>query len=92
MPEGCPSCGAAVRAGAKFCGKCGTKVTADASTELVGTPAASSTPQPTQPASSAERRQVTVMFCDLVGSTALSSRMDPEDLRASVLIRLPPPR
>jgi class 3 adenylate cyclase len=29
----------------------------------------------------AERRQVTVMFCDLVGSTALSSRMDPEDLR-----------
>jgi class 3 adenylate cyclase len=30
---------------------------------------------------SAERRQVTVMFADLVGSTALSTRMDPEDLR-----------
>jgi class 3 adenylate cyclase len=30
---------------------------------------------------SAERRQVTVMFCDLVGSTALSTRFDPEDLR-----------
>ena len=30
---------------------------------------------------SAERRQVTVMFCDLVGSTALASRFDPEDLR-----------
>ena len=30
---------------------------------------------------SAERRQVTVMFSDLVGSTALSGRMDPEDLR-----------
>jgi class 3 adenylate cyclase/predicted ATPase len=29
----------------------------------------------------AERRQVTVMFCDLVGSTALSAHMDPEDLR-----------
>jgi predicted ATPase/class 3 adenylate cyclase len=29
----------------------------------------------------AERRQLTVMFCDLVGSTALSARMDPEDLR-----------
>src|SRR6516165_6931746 len=29
----------------------------------------------------AERRQVTVMFCDLVGSTALSASMDPEDLR-----------
>ena len=28
----------------------------------------------------AERRQLTVMFCDLVGSTALSSRLDPEDV------------
>ena len=31
--------------------------------------------------SEAERRQLTVMFCDLVGSTALSHRLDPEDLR-----------
>jgi hypothetical protein len=31
----------------------------------------------------AERRQLTVMFCDLVGSTALSARFDPEDLRES---------
>jgi class 3 adenylate cyclase len=30
---------------------------------------------------SAERRQLTVMFCDLVGSTELSTRLDPEDLR-----------
>ena len=30
--------------------------------------------------SDAERRHLTVMFCDLVGSTALSSRFDPEDL------------
>jgi class 3 adenylate cyclase/tetratricopeptide (TPR) repeat protein len=34
------------------------------------------------PASEAERRQLTVMFCDLVGSTALASKFDPEDLRA----------
>src|SRR5207249_6286689 len=33
------------------------------------------------PEAAAERRQVTVMFSDLVGSTALSARMDPEDLR-----------
>jgi SAM domain (Sterile alpha motif)/Adenylate and Guanylate cyclase catalytic domain len=33
------------------------------------------------PQDAAERRQVTVMFSDLVGSTALSARMDPEDLR-----------
>jgi class 3 adenylate cyclase len=34
-----------------------------------------------RPQDAAERRQVTVMFSDLVGSTALSARMDPEDLR-----------
>ena len=46
------------------------------------------TPLPSEPvtprsamAPEAERRQVTVMFCDLVGSTALSGRLDPEDLR-----------
>ncbi len=33
------------------------------------------------PSVGAERRQLTVMFCDLVGSTALSVRLDPEDLR-----------
>ena len=39
-------------------------------------------PEPSLPtASSAERRQLTVMFCDLVGSTALSARLDPEDMR-----------
>jgi class 3 adenylate cyclase/predicted ATPase len=36
---------------------------------------------PPWPVDAAERRQVTVMFSDLVGSTALSARMDPEDLR-----------
>ena len=33
------------------------------------------------PDDAAERRQLTVMFCDLVGSTALSARLDPEDMR-----------
>ena len=32
----------------------------------------------------AERRQLTVMFCDLVGSTPLSARLDPEDLRGII--------
>ena len=39
------------------------------------------TPEAPQSQDSAERRQVSVMFADLVGSTALSARMDPEDLR-----------
>ena len=38
----------------------------------------------TSPPPSAERRQLTVLFCDLVGSTALSSQLDPEDYRAVV--------
>ena len=51
----------------------------DKSAGLV-TVAAAAPPQPSH-LDAAERRQVTVMFSDLVGSTALSARMDPEDLR-----------
>jgi class 3 adenylate cyclase len=47
------------------------------SIDVAATPAAPSAP----PEDRAERRQVTVMFSDLMGSTALSARMDPEDLR-----------
>lgn len=43
-----------------------------------GTAPASS---PAAPSPGAERRQLTVMFCDLVGSTALAERLDPEELR-----------
>jgi class 3 adenylate cyclase len=46
-----------------------------------GPAAPSATPSTTSAKTDAERRQVTVMFSDLVGSTALSARMDPEDLR-----------
>src|SRR5262245_35793567 len=36
------------------------------------------------PKNAAERRHLTVMICDLVGSTALSARLDPEDMRAVI--------
>jgi class 3 adenylate cyclase/predicted ATPase len=49
-------------------------------THPVTTPAPKEDHSSLAPAS-AERRQLTVMFCDLVGSTALSARLDPEDLR-----------
>ena len=52
---------------------------ADASAKAPPADAPPTTPKPAQ--DTAERRQVTVMFSDLVGSTALSARMDPEDLR-----------
>ena len=56
-----------------------TALRADASVKAPSTGAA---PSPRAfPEDRAERRQVTVMFSDLVGSTALSGRMDPEDLR-----------
>jgi class 3 adenylate cyclase/predicted ATPase len=42
------------------------------------------TPVVTRPTPDAERRQLTVLFCDLVGSTQLSGQLDPEDLRAVV--------
>jgi class 3 adenylate cyclase len=51
--------------------------------EVAGAELTSLQPASTEskPQDSAERRQVTVMFSDLVGSTALSARVDPEDLR-----------
>src|SRR5579863_2962152 len=78
----CPSCGHANATGSKFCAQCGTKFGAPA-------PPAAAAPKPPAPATAAspraaagaERRQLTVMFCDLVGSTALSTQLDPEDLR-----------
>jgi hypothetical protein len=39
---------------------------------------------PARSALEAERRQLTVLFCDLVGSTQLSGQLDPEDLRTVV--------
>jgi class 3 adenylate cyclase len=99
----CPSCGASVAQGAKFCGKCGTALPracsacghtnppddkfcseCGASLSPGSSRAAASTPLPPAKvltATSAERRQITVLFCDLVGSTALASRLDAEDLR-----------
>ena len=49
--------------------------------ELAAAGADRPTSAPPPKPSEAERRQLTVMFCDLVGSTALSRRLDPEDLR-----------
>src|SRR5712691_8456553 len=58
-----------------------TKTPADYQTEqphLHGLPAGVSPPP------EAERRQLTILFCDLVGSTALSRQLDPEDYRTAV--------
>jgi class 3 adenylate cyclase/predicted ATPase len=88
----CASCGATVEAGSKFCDHCGTPLAATLTSTL--SPLASSAPvtaadvsrfaADSKRPSDAERRQLTVMFCDLVGSTELAGRLDPEVLREVV--------
>src|SRR5215472_17543999 len=56
----------------------------DAIAALGAAEAPSSAAPASAAAAEAERRQLTVMFCDLVGSTPLSTRFDPEDMREIV--------
>lgn len=81
-PSVCDACGFANLARATFCAECGANVEAmrPANVPIAraeqGLSAADQNLLP-----SVERRQLTVLFCDLVGSTSLSSRLDPEELR-----------
>jgi len=82
----CTHCGCALAAvcdcchfsnppGSAFCGRCGTRITG---LKAASTSAAHPKDLPSGPG---ERRQLTMLFCDLVGSTWLSERLDPEDMR-----------
>jgi predicted ATPase/class 3 adenylate cyclase len=74
----CPRCGFLNPADFAFCGHCaGSLDTAAAVTDTT----APRRPQATSASAPAERRQLTVLFCDMVGSSALSERLDPEELR-----------
>ncbi|MCP9486825.1 MAG: AAA family ATPase [Gaiellaceae bacterium MAG52_C11] len=75
---GCTECGAELVAGAKFCAQCGTAVALGAATSVPTT-----APQLTGARSLAvnSRRTVTMLFCDVTGSTALGERLDPESMR-----------
>ena len=82
LPRPCPACGHANSVAAKFCAKCGATLTPATSQSAgsLGSPPASTTPA----VSSAELRQLTVMFSDMVGSSALSARLDPEEQRSVI--------
>ncbi len=81
----CPHCGAAVQATFHFCPDCGARL------ERGDTTAAAPAPhmpeelaqklRAASPPALEERKLVTVLFCDLVGSTAIAERMDPEEYR-----------
>jgi class 3 adenylate cyclase len=68
----CPKCTHTNPEGARFCGQCGAPM---------GAPSAGAAGRPAVPDEDyrTERRRLTVMFCDLIGSTVLSTLMDPED-------------
>src|SRR5712692_1987925 len=73
----CPKCGASNHPGERFCGECGTALV-DAAQATV----AEATP--TVVSAAGERRHLTVLFCDLVGSTEIAAQLDPEDWRETV--------
>ncbi|WP_455376294.1 adenylate/guanylate cyclase domain-containing protein [Kaarinaea lacus] len=76
----CPKCQFNNPSDFKFCGNCGTPL--DAGNNTTDNQHSSGTASlGTGDDTHAERRQLTVMFCDVVGSAALSEIIDPEDLR-----------
>ncbi len=75
LPVKCANCGFTNDPGAQYCGGCGNSLA------LAVDPTPVPEARAEREASVAERRQLTVMFSDLVGSTELSTTLDPEDLR-----------
>ena len=70
----CLACGAVCPLDARFCAQCGNRLADLESVEVASRVSSDA----------AERRQITVVFCDLVGSMQLSEQLDPEDLRTAV--------
>ena len=74
MVLACGKCGASNRPGERFCGECGAGLA-----EVAGPKSPEVTP--ITASADGERRHLTVLFCDLVGSTEIASRLDPEEWR-----------
>src|SRR6202158_3989312 len=77
LSTNCATCGALNQPGAKFCDECGAALV-DAAQATV----AEATP--TVVSAAGERRHLTVLFCDLVGSTEIAAQLDPEEWRAII--------
>jgi class 3 adenylate cyclase/predicted ATPase len=72
----CPECGADNPSGKRFCGDCGVALAAPT--------AAVVSRQSTAVSTIAERRHLTIVFCDLVGSTEIAAQLDPEEWREMI--------
>ena len=82
----CRQCGASNEPGEKFCGECGLALDAPVGITL-DAPVGAPMPRPElvpKPEITGERRHLTVLFCDLVGSTAIAAQLDPEEWRETV--------
>jgi len=85
----CPACNANIPQGRKFCGECGyalsgSKETASLKESKHDTQIPESPPEETVPskiAAEGERKHVTVLFSDLTGYTAMSEKLDPEEVK-----------
>lgn len=96
-PLACTNCGSPIEPGFRFCPECGTPAPGETGPAAKSAPttvsehAAHVTPaipetlaakiRATQGVIAGERKLVTVMFCDLVGSTSIAERLDPEEYR-----------
>ena len=69
LANDCPNCQFENPVAFKFCGQCGHSLSDNVDNK------------PSQPVETAERRQLTVMFCDLANSALLSDLLDPEEFR-----------
>ena len=93
LPLGCPACGAPNRTNAKFCNACGvaldqhTQPKVAPSDEAAGAPPvafALGTAVEPQAVPEGERKMVTALFVDIIGSTELGQDLDPEEARAII--------
>ena len=83
METPCPNCATELPPGAKFCFNCGFEIEAGATTDKAGKSAQQVTHEIAEAVTrlgetSGERRTITMLFCDVTGSTAAAEQLDPE--------------